>query len=261
MSDPLFRPMNPGDVNAALAIINDHDEDDYAWAKSTYGTGLQGQYVLELDSKVIGVTGAKPIDGTDRAYGISWTYLTREFIGRGYGRVLLENLIDQIRGEGCRKVFVNTSDYYDPEDGDIYRDAREAYRAVGFLEEMRHADYYEKGETQITYAMRLEERGPDLKHELNSQPIRLTDVDEIPECDGAYWLAWEMDDEGTQPSDFSMIADQVKDWGGRVIFMAFPADVEHAPEFMTRCRFRKDGSLFDYYEDGTDELHFRYDIV
>jgi GNAT superfamily N-acetyltransferase len=261
MSEPFFRPMNSGDVNEALRIINDHDEDDYAWAQTTYAASLQGQYVLELDSRIIGVTGATPIEGTDRSYGISWTYLTREFIGRGYGRVLLENLIDQIRREGCRKAFVNTSDYYDPEDGDIYRDAREAYRAVGFLEEMRHADYYDKNENQITYAMRLEDRGPDHQHEMNSKQIRLTDVDEIPECDGAYWLAWELDDEGTDPSSFNMIKEQVQDWGGRVIFMAFPSDLEHAPEFMTRCRFRKDGSLFDYYEDGTDEIHFRYDIV
>ncbi len=261
MSEPIFRPMSQSDTRKALSIINDHDEDDFEWAKKTYDESLVGQYVLELDSRIIGVTGASPIDGTDRAYGISWTYLERNFIGRGYGRTLLENLIDRIRSAGARKAFVNTSDYYDPEDGDIYRDAREAYRAVGFLEEMRHADYYAKGENQISLGMRLEDRGPDTPHALNSKKIRLTDVDEISECDGAYWLAWELDDEGTDPSSFRMISEQVKEWGGRVIFMAFPSDLEHAAEFMTRCRFRGDGSLFDYYEDGTDELHYRFNIL
>ena len=253
--------MTPNDISEALTIINAHDEDDFAWAKTTYAESLDGQYVLELNSRLIGVTGAVPVEGTDRTYGISWTYLTKEFIGRGYGRILLDNIIEQIRNEGCRKVFVNTSDYFDPDDGDIYRDARETYRAVGFIEEMKHADYYDKNEAQISYGMRLEPRGPDTPHDMNTKQIRLTDVDEIPECNGAYWLAWELDEEGTDPSSFSMIADQVKEWGGRVIFMAFPGDLTHLSDFTTRCRFRKDGALFDYYEDGTDELHFRHDIL
>jgi len=260
MSEPIFRPMTPGDTGKALSIIEDHDEDDFEWAQQTYAAGLSGHYVLELDSHVVGVTGANLIDGTDRTYGISWTYLERSFIGRGHGRTMLESLIDRIRAEGGRKAFVNTSDYYDLEDGDIYRDAREAYRAVGFAEEMRHADYYDKDESLVSYGMRLQERQPNVNPESNQKKIRLTDVDEIPECEGAYWLAWELDDEGTDPADFRMIAEQVAQWGGRVVFMAFPSDVEQVNEFMTSCRFRPDGALFDYFEDGTDELHFRFDI-
>jgi len=58
-----------------------------------------------------------------------------------------------------------------------------------------------------------------------------------------------------------MIYDQVVEWGGRVIFMAFPSDVVEAEGFTKSCRFRSTGSLFDYYEDGVDELHFRHDIL
>ena len=61
MSEPLFRPMTSNDIEEALAIIHDHDEDDYAWATVTYESSLMGQYVLELDSQVIGVTGAVSI--------------------------------------------------------------------------------------------------------------------------------------------------------------------------------------------------------
>ncbi len=261
MSEPTFRPMTPSDTNAALAIINDHDEDDFEWAQKTYAEGLWGQYVLELDSRVIGVTGAELIEGTDQSYGISWTYLERSFIGRGHGKTMLEKLIARIKEVGGRKAFVNTSDYYDPEDGDVYRDARKTYQAVGFVEEMRHARYYDESESQITYGLRLRDGGPDGQREPNRMKIRLTDVDEIPECDGAYWLAWELDEEGTSPSSFKMITDQVAEWGGRVIFMAFPSDVEEVGRFMTSCRFRADGFLADYYEDGTDELHYRFDIL
>lgn len=253
--------MVPGDVSTALAIIADHDEDDHAWAQQTYSEGLAGQFILALDGQVVGVTGANPIPETDRAWGISWTYLQRSIRGRGLGRTMLESLVSEMRRQGARKAFVDTSDYFDPEDGDIYRDAREAYRAVGFSEELRHADFYDKGEAQITYGLRLEEMAPGALRELNSRLIRLTDVDEVPECEGAFWLSWEMDDEGTEPSDFRMIAEQVSAWKGRVIFMAFPSDLEHAADFMSRCRFRKDGALSDFYEDGVDRVHFRFDIV
>lgn len=261
MEEPIFRPMMPGDVGAALAIIADHDEDDFEWAQRTYEQDLADQFVLEIDAQVVGVTGATPIPDTDRAWGISWTYLKRSSRGRGLGRVLLESLMDDLRQQGARKAFVNTSDYIDPEDGDIYRNAREAYRAVGFVEEMRHADYYEKGESQITYAARLEPLAPGTGRELNRQKIRLTDVDEIPECEGAYWLSWELDDEGTDPVDFRMISEQVAAWDGRVIFMAFPSDLEHSADFMNRCRFRKAGTLLDFYVDGVDRVDFRFDIV
>ena len=261
MAEANFRPMTPADVVSALTIIGDHDEDDLEWAKGTYDQSLAGQFVLEVDAKVVGVTGATPIPDTDRAWGISWTYLQRSIRGRGLGRTLLENLVSELQQQGGRKAFVNTSDYFDPEDGDIYQSAREAYRAVGFAEEMRNADYYDKGESQIAYGLRLEPKAPGVVREMNSQKIRVTDVDEIPECDGAYWLSWELDDEGTEPADFRMISEQVAEWGGRVIFMAFPSDLEHCADFMSRCRFRKDGELLDFHEDGVDRIHFRFDIV
>ena len=261
MSDePIFRPMTPADVGTALAIIGDHDEDDFEWAQRTYEQDLADQFVMEIDAEVVGVTGASPIPDTDRAWGISWTYLKRSSRGRGLGRMLLESMMSELRNQGARKVFVNTSDYIDPEDGDIYRNAREAYRAAGFAEEMRHAHYYDRGESQITYGVRLEPLAQGMGRELNRQKISLTDVDEIPECDGAYWLSWEFDDEGTDPMDFGMISEQVAAWNGRVIFMAFPSDLEHVADFMNRCRFRKDGELRDFYEDGVGRIHYRFDI-
>lgn len=260
MAESIFRPMSQRDVATALAIIEDHDEDDFECAEATYGKSLAGQYVLEHNSKVIGVTGANQIEGTDRSFVISWTYLQRNFIGRGQGRLMMESLIERITAQDARKLFVSTSDYIDPELGDIYRDAREAYRAIGFSEELRHQDYYDRGEAQLCYGLRIQNDFDETPTETNEKRIRLTDIDEIDECDGAYWLAWELDDEGTEPKDFQMICEQVRDWGGRVIFMAFPSDVALAAEFMTRCRFRQDGTLQDYYQDGVHENHYRFDL-
>ena len=165
-----------------------------------------------------------------------------------------------LKGQDARKVFVNTSDYIDSEDGDIYRDAREAYRASGFQQELKHLHYFNPNESMITYGMRLQPPDPT-PHEANDGKVRLTDIDEIDECNGAYWLAWELDKEGSDVSGFQMIVEQVREWEGRVIFMGFPSDVSNAEEFMTRARFRRDGTMRDYFEDGVDMVHYRFDLL
>ena len=254
-----FREMNQHDVPQALAIIEDHDEDDREWAATTYHHSLLGQFVLAQGKTPIGVTGTNHVEGTDRTWAVSWTYLKHEFKGQGYGRLMMDHLLEYLRSMNARKVFVSTSDYVDPEDGDIYRDARELYQAVGFQEELRHPSYYAMNESQINYGLRLQQ--PDMvQHENNDLNIRLTDIDEIPECEGAYWLAWELDEEGSDDSGFQMIIDQVQQWGGRSIFMAFPSDLTAVSEFMSRGNFRMAGALRDYYEDSVDEIHYRYDL-
>ena len=54
-SDIVFRPMQPADVPAALAIIKQHSIDDYDVAKESYRQSIEGQYVLERRRTVIGV--------------------------------------------------------------------------------------------------------------------------------------------------------------------------------------------------------------
>lgn len=256
-----FRRMEPADVSSALQIIGDHDEDDYEWAQATYEKSLDGQYVLTDRSQLIGVTGAKLVPNTDRTYTISWHYLQRSYIGQGNGGLLLESLLDVLRGQNARKVFVHTSDYLDPEEGDVYLNARQAYRSAGFTEELRHHNFYDENETLITLGLRLEQQRSDEPVLPNEQKIRWTDIDAIDECEGAYWLAWELDDEGTEVSGFQTIFDHVRQWHGRVIFAVFPSDVVAARDFMTRGNFRPDGMLKDYYEDGVDEIHYRYDLI
>ena len=254
-----FREMQQHDVPHALGIIEDHDEDDHEWAATSYQDSLFGQFVLVQNGYPVGVTGANPVEGTDRTWAVSWTYLKQQLKGQGYGRLLMDNLLEYLRSMNARKVFVSTSDYIDPEDGDIYRDARELYQAAGFQEELRHPSYYAMNETQINYGLRLQPLDI-VQHDDNELNIRLTDIDEIPECDGAYWLSWELGEEGSDASGFEMIVEQVQQWGGRSIFMAFPSDMTAVSGFMSTGSFRMSGSLKDYYEDGVDELHYRYDL-
>ncbi|MEQ1824988.1 MAG: GNAT family N-acetyltransferase [Pirellula sp.] len=256
-----LRPMVVRDIPAALSIIQEYDEDDAEEARETYGSGIEDQFCLCESGGVIGVVGAKPINGTDGSFGLSWTYLHPSHRRTGTGNRMLTWIIEIMRERDGRKVFVQASDYSDPSLGDIYRDAREAYMHVGFVQEIRQPDYYAPNESLIVYGMRLCEK-EIVDVVLNLDDIKLTDVDEIPETNGAYWLAWELvpQGQGTKPQDFQRVYDQVRGWGGRSIYMAFPSDVANASSLLTAARFRTAGRLIDYYEDGIDEVHYRIDL-
>ncbi|MCU0717478.1 MAG: hypothetical protein MUD03_15270, partial [Pirellula sp.] len=64
-----------------------------------------------------------------------------------------------------------------------------------------------------------------------------------------------------KPADLEKVVREVRSWGGRAIYMAFPSDLSGVAPLMSAARFRLAGRLIDYYEDGVDELHYRLDIV
>ena len=256
-----LRPMVASDIQTALRIIQDYDQDDAAEAHGTYQRGIDGQFCLCENRAVIGVVGAKHIPDTDGSFGLSWTYLHRDHRRSGKGARMLNWMIEIMKEQDARKAFVHASDYMDPTEGDIYRDARETYVQVGFTQEVRQPDYYAPGESMLVYGLRLSPREV-VNVILNLDDIKLTDVDEIPETNDAYWLAWELvsQGQGTKPQDFQRIFDEVRGWGGRTIYMAFPSDVANASTLVTAARFKTSGRLIDYYEDGIDEVHYRYDV-
>ena len=257
-----LRPMRPSDMLRALQIISEYDEDDAYDARETYEESIEGQFVLTDNGNVIGVVGANPIENTDRAYGLSWTYLQRADRRTGKGTQMLGWILDWLREIGARKVFVHASDYQDPDEGDIYFDARESYMRAGFMQELKQPDFYAPGESMLVYGMRLLPK-EEVAIVPNTQNVRITDVDEIPETNDAYWIAWELDDQGagSQASDFNRLFQEVKSWGARSLYMAFPSDVVKAHSMLSNARFRIAGRLLDYYEDGVDEVHYRYDVL
>ena len=256
-----LRPMTESDVPRVLSIITEYDEDDAYDAQETYEESVAHQFCLFDRGNLIGVVGAKPIENTLDAYGLSWTYLQRSERRSGKGSQMLTWIMEIIREQGGRKAFVHASDYHDPVEGDVYFDAREAYLRMGFVQELKHADYYAPGESMLVYGMRLQQRG-----ELNSNRIlddrKITDVDEIPETNNAFWIAWELVSQGSgsTAADLERVCREVKSWGGRSIFMAFPSEVVKSFELLPAAKFRVAGRLMDYYEDGIDEIHYRYEL-
>lgn len=258
-----FRPMHPQDVDRVLEIIQQHDEDDYEEARETYQEGLDDQYVLTLDDWVIGATGAEEVEDTDRSWWLSWTYLDPERQGTGLGAVMIVKMIENLREWNARKVFVSSSDYVDLDRGEIYRDAIEAYNRLGFVEEVRHRNFYERNEAQIILGYRIESESiQGIVPESDQRTANLHGFDLIPETEDAYYVEWEFTHEegGSAEGLERMIADVAKR-KGRVLFAYTPSDAEIFASMLQSAGFREDGRLKDFYEDGIDEIHFRYDIM
>lgn len=215
-----FRPLRSSDVRAVGSLIAQVDDDDAENAIESYRRDLNGHYVLTQAGAVIGVTGALEAPNTDRAWWLSWTYLDESHRGTGLGALLLEALFAELEHRNARKIFVNTSDYIDAQKGRVYEDAMHAYQRVGFVEELRHRDYYAPGESLITLGLRLQPAedhvtSPD-PHDLLAAP---TDFGEIEETDGAYYIDWEfMDDQDWHPEPWDKILRGIAKRRGRVAF-------------------------------------------
>jgi GNAT superfamily N-acetyltransferase len=258
-----FRPLTRADVPVVLEIIRQHDEDDYEFAKASYQQDIDGHYVLVIRGIVFGVTGGRYIEDTDETFALSWTYLHPDHQGQGLGKCMVQQIVEILREQGARKIFVNTSDYVSDRRVDIYRTAREVYASVGFQEELRHPHYFDRNETLIALGCRM--RPPTIPGqsavEFDERAAILTDVDEIPETDDAYYIAWEFTDEpGATEAEVAEMVRQVSKWKGRAIFIGIPSNAPKVASLFINSRFRAEGQLSDFYADGIHERHFRLDL-
>ncbi|CAM2011450.1 GNAT family N-acetyltransferase [Acanthopleuribacter pedis] len=275
---PNLRPMRAEDIDRVLEIIYDHDEDDAATAEYTYReSGLTDKFVLVHEDDILGTTGFNAVEDTDRTYWLSWTYLDDDYQGKGYGRLMMEGLFDILQARSARKIFLTTSDYQDEEDGDIYESARAFYVALGFVEELRHKDFYAPGETMIYYGYRfpgLAEAEPVSEAEQaeekelgeDEEPLipgaLITGISEIPETKDAYGLEWRYTQDGTY-FDAAMIEKvlaKAREWNARTLFASFPSDLEAIEALLGPKGFKQHGRLVDFFEDGIDDCHWRFDF-
>jgi len=264
-SDVDLRLMTKGDVKSALRIVRDHDQDDYECAKETLKQDLVDQYVLARGPDILGLTGFRSIEGTDRSFWLSWTYLARDVRGSGLGSAMLRRLIDILAERNARKIFLTTSAVDEgPGSPGLYEQAMRAYAGVGFVEELRHADYFDRGETMIGMGLRIEADYEDQEPEPEAD-VRcagLSDVDEIIETDDAYFIDWMYDDgAGSSLEDLEAMVDRVRKWKGRVVLAGVPSVAQTVADLFEAGGFNFDGLFEDFYEDQVHELRYRLDLV
>jgi len=261
-----IRKMELGDLRHVLKIIENHDEDDGEAAEQDYeNRGFDHQFVLEVDGRVVGVTGYRSIEGCDRSFWLSWTYLKPEYHRQGLGKQMVRYILDELQSQNGRKLFVKVSDYEDPEDGKIYAAALALYEGFGFKLEVKNDDFYDEGEAQLILGFQLSGEGTDEEVLVADEKpcIQFNALFEIAETEGCYSFGWTVAKKKPlfgkkffTVNDLQVGLQSTKESGGRAVFITFPSNIPEIHEPLQKAGFERVGVLSDYYEQGVHELHF-----
>lgn len=259
--------MHENDIDAVVNIIDSHDDDDAVDARKGYesSNGLQDQYVLEHDGRILGVTGYATPPGCEQTHWLSWTYVHEDHVNLGHGRKMITEIVEHLRTNGARKLFLKISDYSEPNAAGkqecIYAAADHLYKDIGFTEEIVLKAYYDKGETMTILGMRVTEREtsnqPSAVPSSEKHKIQFNSIFEIAETDDAYSFGWtEKGKKMFGPSDVQLGLEEVRSRDGRAVFLSFPHTYEGIADTLFSAGFSNAGSLEDYFEDGLHEQHF-----
>jgi ribosomal protein S18 acetylase RimI-like enzyme len=260
----LLREMQEADIAAVVALITEHEEDDGEEAEKDYRAtgGVQDQFVFEDNGEMIGVTGFLTPPSCDRTHWLSWTYVRKDRTNQGYGRTIINELMEYLRQQGGRKLFIKVSDYVSEEGEDIYAAALHLYQSLGFKLEITLKDFYDAGEAQMILGQHLKPidvGDAQFAVQDESVPIQFNSVYEIAETNGAYAFSWHEKGEALfTVEDVELGLEKVREEGGRAVFLTFPSNYCGLSEVLLKAAFTQAGILQDYYEDGEHEDHYVY---
>ena len=262
------RPMTSSDIDAVVAAINSHDEDDAEDARDDFEThGTDNHWVAEVDGSVVGVSGYRQVPESYGSGWVTWTYVLEDYCGKGVGKNLFKHVIDEAVAAGAQKLFIKVSNYRDEDGNNIYAAATSMYEAFGFECEIISKNFYDIGEDQFIYSKNLVALNDESIEKKNEKPaIRFVDTFEISETNGAYSFEWEVVNKSFfqkrsfSVEDLNIGLRAVKEQGGRIVFLTFLSNLPliHSP--LESVGFKFIGKLTDYYEPGVHELHFVHDL-
>jgi hypothetical protein len=176
---------------------------------------------------------------------------------------MILELLNILNESGARKIFVNTVDAVDPKRSAKYSGERECYQSLAFTLELNYNDYFQPGESRLTYGRRvgsLYASRPTF--EPDSRGLALLGIAEIDETQGGYFGEWDYTDGGTifTVEDLSNVTGKARSAGARYLFFGFPSNLPQVDEVLQEAGFHECGRLSDFYEDGIDEVHYRIDL-
>jgi ribosomal protein S18 acetylase RimI-like enzyme len=262
-----MRAMYMSDTASVIEIISDHDEDDGDAADAVFqDEGVVGQFVLVDGETVLGISGYRQVENCDATYYLSWTYLDEDVRGQGLGKKMLANVLDRLREQDARKVFVKVSDYQ--QGGvNVYASALAMYKSFGFQVEVVSENFYDQGESQTILGLEFKPQSDDLIVADEKPVIRFNGLFEIAETDGAYTFEWIVEKSAGlfgkrsfSAEDLEVGISSVKEQGGRKIFLTFPSNLVLIHRPLQAVGFKYVGQLRDYYEEGLHEFHFSHDL-
>ena len=267
MIEAKLHELNVEHVKSVIEIIKGHDEDDAEDAKKDFDkNGLKNHWIITVSGTVAGISGYRQVPESYGSAYLSWTYVSKKFIGKGLGKKLFLHVIEQIEISGGNEVFIKLSTYKDEEGYEVYGTARKFYKPMGFKEKITAFDYFDEGEDLIIFSKQLvAEQAPE--QILPEMPkIEFVDIFEITGTDGSYSFEWRVVDKklfekrGFRTEDLMIGLREVKRRGGRRVFLTFPSNLPLIHEPMVNAGFKFMGELDNYYEPGLNELHFSHDL-
>ncbi|MGH1351003.1 MAG: GNAT family N-acetyltransferase [Methyloligellaceae bacterium] len=269
--EPALRPMKRSDLSRVVDIINEHDEDDAEEAYESLSHSIEGMFVLDesggfsLDSKsgVIGVIGARQDPDVQDICWLSWTYVTESRQGEGWGRMMMEEIIEMLKADGIRKLFITTSDY--EEDGeDIYAEAKKLYTSMGAKLELTVPEFHDEEEAQLIYGLPLIEEDSYEAIEPITGTLEFYDVNPMAESEMGFILGWRVHDEDEDIDHIPPVREQLKHYRqegiqhkARFLLATLPSDVSSSAEKeLHEARFDKVGHLKDFHAPGLHEEYW-----
>ena len=264
----LFRQMKNEDLNSVIDIIDSHDDDDAIDAQSDFeNNGINFQWIVIDNNKIIGTSGFRPIIETDNSAFISWTYIHKKYCKKGYGDKIFKFVIDQLIKNKVNKIFIKISNYKDEKGYQPYYAAINLYEKHGFELEFISKNFYDYGEDQLIYSkdLRLNIDNKIIKKE-EKPTIRFENIYEIAETDGSYSFLWKVIKKKKKKKrsfsreDLLLGINAVKEKKGKRIFITFPSNLPliHSP--LQEAGFKYIGELTNYYEEGIHEIHFVHNL-
>jgi ribosomal protein S18 acetylase RimI-like enzyme len=113
---------------------------------------------FDVDDTLVGYACYGPTPGTDGTFDLYWIAVHPAAQGAGEGTRLLAEVERQLRERGGRLLIAETSSR------GAYEPTRRFYRARGYREVARVADYYAPADDRVIYAKRLRPRGEAPSH-------------------------------------------------------------------------------------------------
>jgi ribosomal protein S18 acetylase RimI-like enzyme len=153
------RDLAPGDRPAVDEILHDcraFSETEIRVALEMVDAGLAGDYSLfaaEVDGQLRGYACFGRAYLTASSWYLYWICVDRRAQGTGIGRALQEHVEDLVRALGGERLVLETSARAD------YARARHFYRAGGFVEVGRIAEFYGPTDDCLIYCKRLGTKG------------------------------------------------------------------------------------------------------
>ncbi len=152
------RRIEPGDREAIRALVQGtgafkpHEVDvAMELVDVALGNPTQDDYhpyvVAEDDGTIVAYAcfGKNPM--TRHTFDLYWIATRKDRMGKGYGRTMVEFVLEQVRARGGRLLVIETSSK------ESYGDTRAFYDKIGCTLAAQIRDYYDEGDDKLIYLL------------------------------------------------------------------------------------------------------------